>query len=139
MTASSARLAPPPSHPLHVVQIITGSAELGGAQTHVRTLASGLIELGYRCTVLAGLPEGVFFEQLKERGIPFHVLRYLVSSVRPWRDVACLFEIVRVLHKLKPDIVATHTAKAGFLGRLAASMLGIPSVYTPHGGAPSSA
>ena len=126
-------LAAPLEHPLNVVQIITGCPELGGAQTHVRTLSSGLTELGYRCTVLVGPPEGVFFEQLKEVCIPFCVLRFLVKSVSPWRDVAGLCELVKVLSRLKPDIVATHTAKAGFLGRVAALIMGIPCVFTPHG------
>ena len=33
----------------------------------------------------------------------------------------------------RPDLVSTHTAKAGWIGRAAAARLGIPAIYTPHG------
>ncbi len=48
-------------------------------------------------------------------------------------DLAALFALVRVLSRLRPDLVHTHTSKAGALGRIAARMLGIPVVHTPHG------
>jgi len=37
------------------------------------------------------------------------------------------------LRKLKPDIVSTHTAKAGMVGRIGAFFSGIPSIFTAHG------
>jgi glycosyltransferase involved in cell wall biosynthesis len=55
-------------------------------------------------------------------------------SVRLWSDVLSFFRIVRVLLRERPDIVHTHTAKAGVLGRVAALLLGIPvRVHTYHG------
>ena len=49
------------------------------------------------------------------------------------RDAAALAALVRVLGSLRPDLVHTHTSKAGALGRIAARMLGTPVVHTPHG------
>ena len=44
----------------------------------------------------------------------------LGRSVRPWADATSVASLVRVLRRLQPDIVHTHTAKAGVLGRMAA-------------------
>ena len=44
-----------------------------------------------------------------------------------------LLQVVLALRRLRPDIVATHTAKAGFIGRIAAKLVDTPSVFTPHG------
>jgi glycosyltransferase involved in cell wall biosynthesis len=51
----------------------------------------------------------------------------------PAKDFLALCEIARELRRIQPDIVATHTAKAGLLGRLAATALDYPAVFTPHG------
>ena len=44
----------------------------------------------------------------------------LGRSVRPWSDATSVGSLVRVLRRWRPDVVHTHTAKAGVLGRLAA-------------------
>lgn len=55
-------------------------------------------------------------------------------SVRVWSDIVSLFAITRLLIREKPDIVHTHTAKAGVLGRIAALVTGVPiRVHTYHG------
>ena len=55
-------------------------------------------------------------------------------SVRAWSDLVSLYAIIRLLIREKPDIVHTHTAKAGLLGRIAALVTGVPiRVHTYHG------
>lgn len=119
--------------PLRIVQMITGSECIGGAQTHVRHLIGGLQLRGHHCTVLVGRPEGLFCEQLRDSGVPVKVLPSLRKSLHVLRDSRAFAEIVRELSGLKPDLVAVHTAKASFLGRLAAAALHLPCVFTPHG------
>jgi glycosyltransferase involved in cell wall biosynthesis len=62
------------------------------------------------------------------------VIPELGRAVHPVRDLASLGKLVRLFRQLRPDIVHTHTAKAGALGRLAARLAGVPkSVHTFHG------
>lgn len=69
------------------------------------------------------VPEGVKF-------IPVNIPR----SVSPFLDLAALFKLWRIFLKNKPHIVHTRTAKAGFLGRLAAFLAGVPIIiHTTHG------
>lgn len=55
-------------------------------------------------------------------------------EVAPWRDRAAYRRIKKIIQDFKPDIVHTHAAKAGAVGRMAAADLGVPViVHTFHG------
>ena len=66
-------------------------------------------------------------------------IRYLQRELSPLKDLKALLELSKELRELAPDIVHTHTSKAGALGRLAARAAGLLSkkpaivVHTPHG------
>ncbi len=118
---------------MKVVQLITGSADFGGAQAHVRDLASGLQAHGHECVVIVGPPDGLFSGQLRALGIQVQIASHLRKALHPLTDLRAVLELVTLLKRHKPDLVAAHTAKAGFLGRIACALLGIPCVFTPHG------
>lgn len=115
-----------------IVFIITRADDLGGAQVHVRDLASALVEQGEEVLVLAG-GDGVLFEELKARNVPYRKLEELVHPLQPFRDWRAFKEIRAALQELKPALVTTHSNKAGLLGRLAARILNIPVIHTSHG------
>jgi glycosyltransferase involved in cell wall biosynthesis len=59
---------------------------------------------------------------------------HLIRAVRPIPDWLALLELTRLLRARRPDIVHTHSSKAGILGRLAARRAGVPIViHTIHG------
>lgn len=58
----------------------------------------------------------------------------LVRPIRPLKDSLALTQLTSMLHARQPDVVHTHSGKAGILGRLAARRAGIPTVvHTIHG------
>ena len=73
-------------------------------------------------------------EEARAQGVKVIPLPSMVRSIRPLKDVRALLSLVWLIFKEKPDIVHTHSSKAGILGRLAAKIAGVPYiVHTPHG------
>lgn len=118
---------------MRIVQLITGSSSFGGAEAHVRDLSIGLRARGHECIVMVGPPEGLLAEQLRQSGVPVIPIPALRKEIRPLADAVCFVQVMRALRKVQPDIIAAHTAKAGFIGRLAARLLRVPGFFTPHG------
>src|SRR5205809_1571805 len=58
----------------------------------------------------------------------------LVRPMHPWKDMAALQRLTFLFQQRRPDIVHTHSGKAGVLGRLAAARAGVPVIiHTIHG------
>tara|TARA_R110000787_G_scaffold20281_37_gene60512 strand:- start:10649 stop:11800 length:1152 start_codon:yes stop_codon:yes gene_type:complete len=117
---------------LKIAFVITRSDAVGGAQIHVRDISTALRKAGHEAVVLAG-GSGPWLEQLQERNIPVITLRHMQRSISPINEIRALFELRRHLRALAPDLVSTHTAKAGVLGRIAAASLRLPVMFTAHG------
>ncbi|HME92314.1 MAG TPA: glycosyltransferase family 4 protein, partial [Myxococcaceae bacterium] len=112
--------------------MLTRSDTVAGVQVHVRDLAKALIAKGHEVTVLVG-GSGPYTEDLKRNQVPYRTVPALVRPLRPARDALAALQIRRQLKELKPDIVSTHSSKAGWLGRIAARSLGLPVTFTAHG------
>jgi len=71
---------------------------------------------------------------LEELGIEAHRIPSMHRSIHPWNDWKAYREICKLIRTFRPDIVHTHAAKAGTIGRLAAAHCGVPYVFhTFHG------
>jgi len=117
---------------VRIAYVITRSDAVGGASIHVRDLAASLNQRGHQTLALVG-GAGPVTEQLAAAGVEFSPLRHLRRSLHPAADWRAVKEIEESLRQFRPDLVSLHTAKAGWVGRLAAARLGIPAIYTPHG------
>src|SRR5437868_5775905 len=122
---------------MRVVHIITRMI-IGGAQENTLYNCEDLIKLfGDEVLLITGPaigPEGDLLGQGRGGEVPVHILPTLRRTIDPWRDTATYFELQRVLREFRPDVVHTHSAKGGFLGRLAAWSLRAPAiVHTVHG------
>lgn len=117
---------------MRIAYIITKSAPIGGAQIHVRDLAIHLKSHGHDIHVVVG-DTGLFTEQLLAHGVRVHHLPLLCREISPVRDVLCLWRMTRLLGDIRPDMVSTHSSKAGWIGRLAAWFQHIPVLFTAHG------
>lgn len=121
---------------VRVVHVIA-RLNIGGPAGHVAGLAAGLKSYGFEVTVVTGTPgvsEGDMTTEVQSAGIPVWVLPSLGRALSPLDDLVSLCRLYRLIVTLRPDIVHTHTAKAGALGRIAARLAGVPViVHTFHG------
>jgi glycosyltransferase involved in cell wall biosynthesis len=111
---------------------------VGGAQENTLASVLGLREdPAFEISLISGPtlgPEGSL-EPLAA-SIPglLTIVPSLIRPVHPWHDSRALFQLTRLFRQRQPQIVHTHSGKAGFLGRLAARQAAVPVVvHTIHG------
>lgn len=116
--------------------MIINRLNLGGPAFHVAILSKYLQE-GFEVLLLAGTKEDSEESSdfiVKEMGLTFTRLKEMKRSINPFGDYRSYKEIRKIIKQFKPDIVHTHAAKAGALGRLAAFNEKVPViVHTFHG------
>ena len=79
-------------------------------------------------------PEGELIEQARRWGVPLEIVPELRREIHPWCDWQALRRLEALLAAHKPDIVHTHSSKAGIIGRYAAKRCRVPViVHTIHG------
>ena len=124
--------------PVRVLRVIA-RLNVGGPALHVTYLARGLAERGYETTLVAGdvaRGEASMSFVAEQAGVEIVTLPGLSRELSPVRDALAAFRLARLIRKLRPDVVHTHTAKAGAVGRTAA-LLAWPRrpvvVHTFHG------
>lgn len=95
-------------------------------------LAEAAKRCGWEAEILATDP--TFIKVANTCGVPTVALQCIWRPIRPLRDVVGFFRLYRFLRASNYTIVHTHTSKAGFVGRIAARLAGIPIViHTAHG------
>lgn len=129
---SPSNLRPPTGESMRIAFLVTRGDELGGAQVHVRDLSIALRTRGHSVAVLCG-SDRALGKTLPPHGIEVYNLPHLVRPIRPLADLRGLAEIRRALRRISPDILSTHSSKAGILGRLAGRSLGLTTMFTAHG------
>ncbi len=110
---------------MKIVHIITRLI-LGGAQENTLITCKLLAKRGHDVTLITGPalgPEGELFNQAQNQGYKIIIVDKLRRAIDPIFDIPAYYEIKKILSQLQPDIVHTHSAKAGILGRLAAYKL----------------
>ncbi len=121
---------------MKIVHIITRLI-LGGAQENTLITCRLLAERGHDVTLITGPalgPEGELLEQTRNQKYETIVVDKLRRPICPLYDSISYFQIKEHLKQIRPDIVHTHSAKAGILGRFAAHSMGdIKTVHTIHG------
>jgi glycosyltransferase involved in cell wall biosynthesis len=116
---------------LRVLQLIT-RCDLGGAQTIMRTLTTGLRDAGHDVMVACGEP-GPTSERLAAAGIRVEEVAALRHGFLARADRAAAAQVRALIDDFRPDLVHCHSSKAGLVGRWASRRAGVPSVYTAHG------
>jgi glycosyltransferase involved in cell wall biosynthesis len=122
---------------MRVTHVITRLV-VGGAQENTIASVLGLRRRpGLEVDLVAGPTTGAEGSlEPRVAGEPglFTCLPSLVRAVHPWRDARAYLALRRLFRERRPDLVHTHSGKAGVLGRLAAHAAGVPLiVHTIHG------
>jgi glycosyltransferase involved in cell wall biosynthesis len=121
---------------MHVAHVITRMIIGGAQQNTLFTCEDQHRDHGDAVTLITGPalgPEGSLMDRARQCGFRIVEMDSMRRSIHPWRDWQAYRQLIRVLRELKPDIVHTHSSKAGIIGRAAAAKLGIPVVHTIHG------
>lgn len=118
---------------IHVTHIIEPT--IGGTRRHLLDLLDGLDTRGVTCSLICSIKRDPRViddvKALRASGmrvdlVPMHRIPTPVSDAVAYRRIHA------ILRETRPDLVHTHSSKAGILGRFAAHRLGIKTVHTPH-------
>ena len=116
---------------MHAMHIIT-RCEAGAGGVAVRG-AVNLPRGRYRSTLVVGSGDGLL-EMARDAGVEVVVVPELVSPISPGQDARAYRALTELIRTRRPDVVHTHSAKAGVLGRTAAARAAVPTiVHTLHG------
>ena len=105
---------------------------IGGAQENTVSTVLGLVQkTDVQVRLISGPTtgsEGSMESSFSSCPEILSIIPDLVRPVHPWKDARAWLELTRVLRREPPDIVHTHSGKAGILGRLAAKRAGVPII-----------
>lgn len=121
---------------MRIVHVITRLI-IGGAQENTLLSCEGQLDRGHDVTLITGPPmgpEGSLLERAQRYGYRVIALDEMRRSILPTKDWSSYKRLIELLRELRPDVVHTHSSKAGILGRWAAHRAGVPViVHTIHG------
>jgi glycosyltransferase involved in cell wall biosynthesis len=121
---------------MRIVHIITRLI-IGGAQENTLLSCEGQHDAGHEVTLITGPalgPEGSLMERARSYGYRVETVDEMRRSVLPVKDFRTYHRLVKRLRELRPDVVHTHSSKAGIIGRWAADRAKVPViVHTIHG------
>src|SRR3954470_22765492 len=110
---------------------------IGGAQENTLLSCEGQHDLGHDVTLITGPPlgpEGSLMDRAQRYGYRVIVVDEMLRSILPVKDFQTYQRLTKLLEELKPDVVHTHSSKAGILGRWAAHRADVRViVHTIHG------
>ena len=123
--------------PIRILRAIT-RLNIGGPAIHAILLTNALDDgAQFSSTLVTGTTtarEGDMLDLAAARSVQPVILPALGREISPLDDLASLARMVQLVRRLHPDVVHTHMAKAGTIGRLAARICGVPLIiHTYHG------
>src|SRR3954447_24490057 len=106
---------------MRIVHIITRLI-IGGAQETTLLSCEGQHQLGHEVTLITGPPigpEGSLMDRATSFGYRVEVIDEMRRSILPMKDFRSYRKLIKRLRELRPDVVHTHSSKAGIVGRWA--------------------
>jgi glycosyltransferase involved in cell wall biosynthesis len=124
------------SQPIRVMQVIA-RMNVGGPAVLVADLMRNLNSAEFQSVLVTGFCDENESDYLDQVAVDIQAIKLpgLGRSISVTKDLKAFFLLVKEIRKFRPDVIHTHTAKAGVLGRLAA-IVALPKakrVHTYHG------
>lgn len=123
---------PRADRPHRIAFVITRSDAVGGAQICVLELARALQEAGQVVRVFTG-GEGPYIARLRAAGVPVRSIPAMIREVEARAELRAVAQLYEALREFEPELISTHSSKAGILGRVLGLALAVPVVVTAHG------
>jgi glycosyltransferase involved in cell wall biosynthesis len=112
---------------LHVIARLN----VGGTARYITQLANELPKHGIETFVATGFVQGAEVEDPSAQSIKLIRIKSMGRSIRPFKDHRARKELEKIIAEVKPDIIHTHTFKAGYVIRIKKQP--VPVVHTFHG------
>ena len=122
--------------PIRVAHLVT-RMNTGGVAVLIAELFKGYDRQEFEFTLITGACQSGEEDYLQAHGLNLNEIQVptMNRSLNPLKDLVAFIRILKILNKLKPHVVHTHTSKAGLLGRIAAKAVSPSSkvIHTFHG------
>ena len=117
---------------MRIIHIITKLHEMYGAQRHAVESMKNHLQNNHECLAIAGT-DGYATEAIKALGINVITVPTLKNTYNLLVDFKAVAAIVAIIEEYKPDLVISHSSKAGFIARIACYKTKTPNIFTVHG------
>jgi glycosyltransferase involved in cell wall biosynthesis len=112
---------------LHVIARLN----VGGTARYITQLANELPKHGIETFVATGFVQGAEVEDESAQSIDLIRIKSMGRSIRPIKDHFARMQLDKIIAQVKPDIIHTHTFKAGYVVRMKKQP--VPVIHTFHG------
>jgi glycosyltransferase involved in cell wall biosynthesis len=112
---------------LHVIARLN----VGGTARYITQLANELPKHGIETFVATGFVQGAEVEDESAQSIDLIRIKSMGRSIRPIKDHLARMQLDKIIAQVKPDIIHTHTFKAGYVVRMKKQP--VPVIHTFHG------
>ena len=119
------------SHKLVIAHVQTRMKRSGGAEENTWAACRHHAEQGHEVHLLAGPDSDLTAYRQLGTDVQIHLIPSLVQQLSPRQDYSAYRELKAFFQTLRPDVVHTHTSKAGIVGRIAAWQARVPAIV--HG------
>ena len=103
----------------------------GGTAQYLDELTRGMQARGHEVLIATGFVQGEEIEAESASSLPLHRIESLGRKISPLRDLAARRELIELINLYKPDLIYTHTFKAGLIGRTIKRE--VPLIHAFHG------
>lgn len=117
---------------MRILHVITQLDKMYGAQRHVVESVRDHLVNGHQCAVVSG-EIGIASAEIESMEVTVHYIKALKNSYNIFSDLKAASAIKKIIQIYQPDIVISHSTKAGIITRIVCYINKVPNIFTVHG------